>query len=243
MDSVMLGSLTFYRRLLNTHVFNRAAFIEFDHRTGETGNSNISTPPQLPLLGHGMAGVMAGSTVSFIAAPVEHIKARLQIQYQADKSQRMYSGPIDCSKKILRAHGMKGLYHGLLSTLIFRSFFAVWWSSYAWITVMFEKHSSLSTPAVNFWAGGLSAQLFWCTSYPSDVIKQRIMTDPLGGRLGDGNPRFRTGAKGWLDAAKTVKMESGWKGYWRGFAPCFLRAFPANAAALVAFEGVMRYLN
>lgn len=46
-----------------------------------------------------MAGVMAGWTVSFIAGPVEHIKARLQVQYQADKSKRLYSGPIDCLKK------------------------------------------------------------------------------------------------------------------------------------------------
>lgn len=28
----------------------------------------------------------------------------------------------------------------------------------------------------------------------------------------------------------------------RGFVPCFLRAFPANAVALVAFEGAMRNL-
>lgn len=45
---------------------------------------------------------MAGSTVSFIAGPVEHIKARLQVQYAADKRQRMYQGPIDCVKKIVR---------------------------------------------------------------------------------------------------------------------------------------------
>jgi hypothetical protein len=39
-----------------------------------------------------------------------------------------------------------------------------------------------------------------------------------------------------------VGRENGWRGYWRGFVPCFLRAFPANAMALVAFEGVMRML-
>jgi hypothetical protein len=44
---------------------------------------------------------MAGTTVSFIAAPVEHIKARLQVQYAADKTKRMYSGPIDCLRKIV----------------------------------------------------------------------------------------------------------------------------------------------
>ena len=42
--------------------------------------------------------------------------------------------------------------------------------------------------------------------------------------------------------AKAVYVENGWRGYWRGFLPCFLRAFPANAMALVAFEGVMRAL-
>lgn len=76
------------------------------------------------------------------------------------------------------------------------------------------------------------------------------MTDSLGP-----NRKY----KRWRDAAEAVWREQGWKGYWRGFLPCFLRAFPglslricgqremadhklANAMALVAFEGVMRWL-
>lgn len=101
-----------------------------------------------------------------------------------------------------------------------------------------KTHTELSIPAINFWAGGISAQLFWITSYPSDVVKQRLMTDPMGGPLDGGTRRFRW----WKDAAKAVYRERGLKGYWRGFVPCFLRAFPANAMALVAFEGVMRSL-
>ena len=232
MDSVMLGTLTVYRRLLHENVFSNPAF-----RRG--------TPPgelakeKLPAFGHGIAGMMAGATVSLIAAPVEHVKARLQIQYAANKQDRLYSGPIDCTRKILRHHGMRGLWHGLFSTLVFRSFFFCWWGSYDVLSTYFKKNTTLSTPAINFWAGGLSAQVFWLTAYPSDVVKQRIMTDPLGGGLNDGTPRFRT----WKDAAAVVYREQGWKGYWRGFLPCFLRAFPANAMALVAFEGVMRALS
>jgi solute carrier family 25 carnitine/acylcarnitine transporter 20/29 len=60
-----------------------------------------SDPHTLPSFGHGIAGIMAGTTVSFIAAPVEHVKARLQIQYAADKSKRLYSGPIDCIRRIV----------------------------------------------------------------------------------------------------------------------------------------------
>jgi solute carrier family 25 (mitochondrial carnitine/acylcarnitine transporter), member 20/29 len=230
MDSVMLGSLTFYRKLLHQNVFSRPDL--------QTVPGAQYTQDKLPAVGHGIAGVMAGATVSFIAAPVEHVKARLQIQYAANKSERLYSGPIDCTRKIFRNHGLKGLYHGLGATLIFRSFFFFWWGSYDLFTQALQKHTSLSTPAVNFWAGGLSAQIFWLTSYPSDVVKQKIMTDPLGGALGDGRPRYKT----WRDAAATVYRENGLKGYWRGFVPCFLRAFPANAMALVAFESVMRWL-
>lgn len=201
---------------------------------GRSANAAV----KLPWYGHGLAGVMAGSTVSMIAAPVEHLKARLQTQYAPRKADRLYSGPIDALRKIHAAHGLRGVYHGLSATLIFRSFFFFWWSTYDIFTRFFERKTSLSAPAINFWAGGLSAQVFWLTSYPSDVVKQRVMTDPLGGRLGDGERRFRR----WREAARAVYREGGAMGYWRGFLPCFLRAFPANAMALVAFEGVMRVL-
>ncbi|KAF1945928.1 mitochondrial carrier [Clathrospora elynae] len=217
MDSIMLGSLSVYRRVLNDSVFNPPRF--------------DSPQAKLPVYGHALAGTMAGWSVSFIAAPIEHIKARLQVQYAADKSARLYSGPIDCVKKIYTGHGMRGVYHGLSATLLFRTFFCFWWGTYDLFTRKLQKHTDLSAPAVNFWAGGLSAQVFWMTSYPSDVVKQRIMTDPLG--EGKRFPR-------WRDAARAVYREGGLRGYWRGFVPCFLRAFPANAMALVAFEGVMR---
>jgi solute carrier family 25 (mitochondrial carnitine/acylcarnitine transporter), member 20/29 len=92
MDSILMGSLTFYRKILNEHLFNRdPSSVSVDRGVSKN----------LPALGHAMAGVMAGCTVSFVAAPVEHVKARLQVQYQADKSKRTYSGPIDCTKKLV----------------------------------------------------------------------------------------------------------------------------------------------
>lgn len=236
MDSIMLGSLTFYRKLLHQTLFSPTRMAATPSALATAKTEDIQ---KLPTLGHGLAGVMAGATVSFIAAPVEHIKARLQIQYSALKSERLYTGPIDAASKIYRHHGVPGLYHGLSATLLFRSFFFFWWGSYDIFTRILSTRTELSQPAVNFWAGGLSAQIFWLTSYPSDVVKQRIMTDSLGGGLGDGTRRFPN----WKSAARTVYHEAGVRGFWRGFGPCFLRAFPANAVALVAFEGVMRALK
>lgn len=230
MDSLMLGSLTLYRRLLNEHVFQPLRA----RPTSKAVWLNDEERKRLPSFGHAIAGMLAGWTVSTIAAPVEHVKARLQVQYQVSKSQRLYSGPIDCTRKLFNGYGIRGLWHGFSATLIFRSFFFCWWGTYDIFTRAIQKHTNLSTPSVNFWAGGLSAQVFWITSYPSDIVKQRIMTDSLGPDRK--YPR-------WKDAVKGLYREAGWRGFWRGFLPCFLRAFPANAMALVAFEGVMRGLN
>lgn len=49
--------------------------------------------------------------------------------------------------------------------------------------------------------------MFWMTSYPSDVVKQRIMTDSLE----KGERKFG----GWNAAARAVFREAGWRGYWR----------------------------
>lgn len=99
----MLGSLTLYRRLLLENVFSKPdirPYIPFTRH-----QPDLAT---LPSFGHGLAGIMAGTTVSFIAAPVEHVKARLQVQYAADKSKRMYSGPIDCLRKMVSSHDLSG---------------------------------------------------------------------------------------------------------------------------------------
>lgn len=98
----MLGSLTFYRRILKDNVFSSPSILAISRAyNSKIKNATQQVEDRLPTIGHGIAGVMAGATVSFIAAPVEHIKARLQVQYAADKSQRLYSGPVDCIKKIV----------------------------------------------------------------------------------------------------------------------------------------------
>jgi len=52
MDSVMLGSLHTYRRWIQS----------------------ITNHEKLTLFEHGLAGAGAGFTVSFVAAPIEHVK-------------------------------------------------------------------------------------------------------------------------------------------------------------------------
>lgn len=212
MDSVMLGSLHNYRRILKNNIW--------------------PDREELPFVGKITAGAMAGWTVSFVAAPVEHVKARLQVQY--DAATKLYSGPINCAATLIKKQGLfHGLYRGLFSTMIFRTNFIFWWGSYDIFQKQLHKHFPLMPETmVNFWAGGLGATVFWITAYPSDVIKQKIMTRPLD------MPRIS-----WWQTAKEIYATSGWRGFTRGFGPSIIRSFPANGAALAAFEAAMMLLH
>lgn len=202
MDSVMLGSLSNYRRLL-----------------APDGN--------LALWQHTLAGLGAGLTVSFVATPIEHVKARLQIQY--DAATRTYLGPVDAIVKLVKS---RDLYKGLTSTMIQRSWFSVFWASYA-IATDKMKNTSLSPGTKSFLAGGTAASTYWIFAFPFDVVKQRIMTDSLT------RPKYT----GWWDCFRSIMAKDGLRGYYRGFAPCFLRSFPTNASAVLVFDTTMRYLG
>lgn len=198
----MLGSLSNYRRMLNPG-----------------GN--------LQLWQHTLAGLGAGLTVSLVATPIEHVKARLQVQYDAQS--RVYHGPVDCIRRLVKS---RDLYKGLTATMIQRSWFSVFWLSYA-VTTDSLSNTDLSPSAKSFLAGGTAASVYWAFAFPFDVVKQRAMTEPLtGGKY-----------QSWWDCFTSIRKRDGWRGYYRGFTPCFLRSFPTNASAVLVFDSTMRYMS
>ncbi|CCH45043.1 Calcium-binding mitochondrial carrier protein [Wickerhamomyces ciferrii] len=211
MDSVMLGSLHNYRRIIKRNFYPKEEKLDLKGLVG--------------------AGVLAGWTVSFIAAPIELAKVKLQTQY-GSKTESKYSGPIAVIKDVYKTNGLgiNGLFKGLISTLIFRTNFITWWGSYELITRGLKKNTNMNDFWINFTAGGASASAFYITAYPSDVVKSYLLADD----------RFNGSFKSWKLAAKEIYQTKGWKGFTKGFTPAFIRAFPANAAALAAFETVLR---
>lgn len=89
----------------------------------------------LSLLGHGLAGFGAGQTVCVVVTPLELIKGasiagliRLEreaagtakLQMQTAGTTKLFTGPIDCAQQIVRAQGVRGLWHAFPATLLFR---------------------------------------------------------------------------------------------------------------------------
>jgi solute carrier family 25 carnitine/acylcarnitine transporter 20/29 len=198
MDSIQMGTLTNLRLLLQ--------------KDGK-----------LTLLDHGLSGLGTGIVVSFVATPIEVLKANLQIQ----KDKTVFKGPTDLLKKLLKENGIRGIYKGLDGCLLFRSFFWLLWGSYE---VYRSKLESLGfDKSIPFLAGGLAANTFWVVSFPADVIKNKLMT-----RRND--LQFRNIST----CFKYVLKTEGVRGFYRGFVPCFLRSFPTNGAAILVMDSVLK---
>ena len=82
-------------------------------------------------------------------------------------------------------------------------------------------------------AGGCAGAAFWSTMYPIDVIKSKLQTQEFG----------RGVYKGIVDCARKVLQHDGVGGLYRGFWPCLIRAFPANASSFLAYEQAMLMLT
>src|SRR5258708_26450691 len=83
----------------------------------------------------------------------------------------------------------------------------------------------------NFLAGGFCAFSYWTFAMPADNIKSRVQGAPLQAPVSVS------------EAARTIYRETGFRGFYRGFGICMLRAFPTNASAFFVYEGLMRLLG
>ena len=93
--------------------------------------------------------------------------------------------------------------------------------------------SQIATPGETGWratrtallAGGSAGVCYWLAAFPFDTLKARMML-----------AKERTSLRA---CAVELYASAGLRGFWRGFLPCVLRAFPANAAAFGGFQLAM----
>lgn len=57
-------------------------------------------------------------------------KVKLQLQLQRSSADRVYKGPIDCLRQVVRAQGVLGLWAGFTGSLAFRSNFLFMFGSF-----------------------------------------------------------------------------------------------------------------
>ncbi|KAG6419148.1 hypothetical protein SASPL_121360 [Salvia splendens] len=194
----------------------------------------------LMVLSYNFTGAFAGGVVSFILCPSELVKCRMQVQ-GADsflQSTSRYSSPIDCA---LKTEKRRGIFRGGGATFL-REFIgnAVFFSTYEYMSYYMHKplrnaSSDLThviDVGVGIFSGGLGGIACWSAVLPLDVAKTIIQTSTDKNHTR--NP---------VQVLELIYRRSGIRGCYTGLGPTIVRAFPANAAAIVTWELAMKILG
>ena len=96
-------------------------------------SSSAASAATPPLQFIAVCGGIAGGANALVAAPIELVRNRLQVQYHssADKAQALYRGPIDCIRKTIQAGGITSLWRGMLP-MVYRDVpgVAAWYTAF-----------------------------------------------------------------------------------------------------------------
>ncbi|XP_057462143.1 mitochondrial arginine transporter BAC1 isoform X1 [Actinidia eriantha] len=189
------------------------------------------------------SAAFGGAIISFVLCPSELVKCRMQVQGTdslVPKSSR-YNGPLDCVLKTVKTEGVTGIFRGGFTTLLRESIGnAVFFTTYEHVRYYMHlqlkdassNHSNLIDVGVGIMSGGLGGIAYWSAVLPLDVAKTIIQTAP--DRDSTRNP---------FQILNSIYRRSGLKGCYTGLGPTILRAFPANAAAIVTWELAVKILG
>lgn len=189
------------------------------------------------------SAAFGGAIISFILCPSELVKCRMQVQGTDSLVPRsnIYAGPIDCALQTVKADGVTGIFRGGVATFMRESIGnAVFFSVYEYVKHSMnlqlahasEDRRSLTDMGIGIASGGLAGVAFWCAVLPLDVAKTIIQTDPDSSC--SRNP---------LRVLQSIYRRAGLGGCYAGLGPTILRAFPANAAAIVTWEFAMKIMG
>ncbi|TVY88662.1 Carrier protein YMC1, mitochondrial, partial [Lachnellula willkommii] len=124
------------------------------------------------------AGAFAGIANSVISGPIEHVRIRLQTQPHG--AGRLYSGPLDCVRKLSAHEGvLRGLYRGEAVTVLREAqAYGMWFLAFEYMMNADAARNRVERKEIPSWKiafyGGLAGEALWLGSYPFDVVKSKM---------------------------------------------------------------------
>ena len=194
-----------------------------------------------------VAGGGAGAVTAFILTPLDSIKLRMQIHNRAAaSSSAAAAAAAPTFLGISRGLGAKGLSRGFVPTLLREiGTFGIYFPLCEFIKHNMVRSArpaaaaaaspppSASAPvtadevkrlplAARILAAGTAGVLCWLPCYPVDQVKTQMQL------ANDGS--------GMADNARKIYRGGGGRAFFKGLAPCLLRAFPAYATHMTMFD-------
>jgi len=182
------------------------------------------------------AGIFTGFACALVENPIDFFKSQLQVQIFKEKP--LYTTVPQAVKYILSNYGIFGCYQGLSATIIrnlpFRSSYFGTYETILKFLRGDEKRDEVAFSKILF-AGGMAGFSQWFLCYPLDVMKSSMQADHPD--------KSKRKYKNWVDCGRKLYREGGLRAFTRGFVPCMLRSFPANAVCLSLYELTLDILS
>lgn len=216
--------------------------------------------------GEALSGVFARSLAVLATAPVELARTKMQASCycRGNCNSSVTEGPLGVARAVLREEGVRGLFRGVLPTLIRDvPFSALYWpmvgaASRFWENLFFRlstKEASQTDSARGggrgafFWekaflpflAGASSSAVACVVTHPMDVLKTKVQAALFNGsNNGGGSPdgaRVRGIGREAVFACNEVYRQQGLRGFVVGLAPRLCKIVPSCAVLLASYEG------
>lgn len=239
------GPLAFYKGTLTPLVGIGACvsvqFGAFGYARRQFETYNLSKSPLSTNLSYAQyygAGAFAGVANAVISGPIEHVRIRLQTQPHG--AARLYSGPLDCVRKLAAHEGvLRGLYRGQAVTVLREAqAYGMWFLTFEYLMNADAARNRIARKDIATWKiafyGGLAGEALWLASYPFDVVKSKMQSDGFGAEQ-----RY----KSMTDCARQTWRTTGMGGFWKGILPTMFRAMPVSAGTFAVVEMTMRAIS
>ncbi|CAO3655280.1 unnamed protein product [Mucor fragilis] len=195
--------------------------------------------PAVPKIAQDLiAGTIGGWAQVVVGHPPDTIKVRLQTQ----PTPPIYSGAMDCVRKLIKEEGPKGLYRGVMSPLAGIGFCnAVMFMANGWSRRMLQNGDEkrvLSIFEIGV-AGSMAGSVMAFLNCPIELLKVKLQTqDPKG--FVNASGKHEPAYKGVIDCGIRTVRAQGFSGIYRGMGVTLMRDTPSYFAYFVGYEGLKR---
>lgn len=171
-----------------------------------------------------IAGGTAGCCAKTTVAPLDRVK----ILMQGHNKHYKHLGVLSSLRGVAVKEGFLGLYKGNWAQMIrIFPYAAVQFLSYEQYKKFFQSATHHVHPhVVNLLSGSLAGLTAVCTTYPLDVVRARLAFQVTGEHI----------YFGVIDTIRTISVEEGRKGFFRGIIPSLLGMAPYAGLSFYSFE-------